>query len=262
MKKVKIRVITAFPVDSKAPTRVLADLKKYESDGIEISLSSNKAGAAYFNSDTEQFLSMGALVFEAIAAEKEGCDAIVIESGADTGLEACREVVSIPVVGLADIAFRTASMLGRKFGLMALQDWHGYAIERMIKKYQLTDQYCGHFTTVGSTPFWVGEEKKDNHRLETAMKGIRSLIDEYNADTIVMGGSYFCDMNDDIKAKLLEEGYGDIVLINQLPLAINFAETLVKSKLCHSKKIYAIPRTSTAVFGYKDITVTPSLENM
>ncbi|MED7819029.1 MULTISPECIES: aspartate/glutamate racemase family protein [unclassified Francisella] len=256
MKKTKIRIITAFPVNEQNPTRTIDDIIHLESDSIELSISYNQCGAEYFNSDVEQFLSIGGVALEAQKAEKEGIDAVVIESGGDTGIEACRELVKIPVIGLSDVAFRVAGMLGRKFGLITADDWQGYATERVIHKYGLANKYCGEFKSIKSLPFWVDGEKNTSV-LDKAYQAATVIIEKYNIDTIVFSGSYFFGFSEKLKDLLFKNGVGDIVIIEQMPLAINFAEAIVKSKLLHSKKIYASPKIQTNIHGYLNIHETP-----
>jgi len=56
----------------------------------------------------------------AIQAEKEGYDAVILACYFDPGLEEAREVVKIPVVGVAEASFAFAHMLGRKRGSIAI----------------------------------------------------------------------------------------------------------------------------------------------
>ena len=52
---------------------------------------------------------------EALAEHAVACDAAIIAAFADLGLEAARTMLDIPVVGIAQAAMATASLLGNRF---------------------------------------------------------------------------------------------------------------------------------------------------
>ncbi len=65
----------------------------------EFEFSFIKDGPSLMLNAYDQAYALRGVVERAIRAEKEGADAIVINCTADTGLAACREAVSIPVIG-------------------------------------------------------------------------------------------------------------------------------------------------------------------
>ncbi len=253
---IKIRVIFPGPPNPEKPFRQLGDLLPFQDDGVEISLSHNSMGSVHGQCDIEHSLARAGMVLAAVEAEKEGMDAIVIESMGDTGLFECREAVRIPVVGMADCSVRLAQMLGRKFGLITAGKWHGYALERIMKSYGIFHQYVG-FEALNLQPFTDFADAD-----ESLCKSIVSAIDqlvEQDADTIVLGGSYFIGKDKALSGLLTDERYKDLVIIDPLPLAIRFARMLVDAKLTQSKRIYANPKHATAVIGYPMITSTPGV---
>lgn len=254
--KIKIRVIFAGPNNPEHQFRQLADLLPYQDLGVELSLSYNTFGPLHGQTDIEHSLARAGMAPAAISAEKEGVDAIVIESMGDTGLFECREAVRIPVVGMSDSSLRVAQMLGRKFGIITAGRWHGYALERLIKSYDLFSHFTG-FEILNLQPFTDFVDSSDELN-----RAIVSAIDKLiarDADTIVLGGSYFIGKDSAISGLLSDEKYKDLVLIDPLPLAIRFARMLVDAKLSHSKRIFASPKHATPVLGYPLITVTPGV---
>lgn len=253
---VKIRVIFPGPPNPEKPFRQLSDLLPYQDLGVELSLSHNSMGPIHGQTDIEHSLARAGMALAAVAAEKEGVDAIVIESMGDTGLLECRGAVKIPVVGLSDSSVRVAQMLGRKFGLITAGKWHGYALERIWKSYEIYSQYIG-FEALSLQPFTDFSGSTDG-----LSKAIVSAIDklmEKDADTILFGGSYFIGKEKDLSKLLSDEKYKDLVVIDPLPLAIRFARMLVDAKLSHSKRIYANPKHATPVIGYPFIDFTPGV---
>lgn len=253
MKKVKIRVLTGFPKDVQAPLRIVDHLLPYQDNDVELDVGHNMMGPITCNNEIEHALAVAGMTQAALDAENQGVDAIVIESMGDTGLIPCREAVNIPVVGFADTSVRIAQMLGRKFGLVTVGVWQGYALERLLQSYGLLQQYIG-FEALGVQPFFtdITEEELQPKLLRAIIKLI-----ERNCDTVILAGSYFIGKSKQLNDALAECGYPDIVIVDPFPLAIRFARLLVACNLLQSKRIYANPVHDTPVIGYPSILTTP-----
>lgn len=253
---IKIRVIFPSPQIPKESFRKLADLLPYQDVGVELSFSENQMGPLHGQCDIENSLARAGMAQAALAAEKDGVNAIVIDSMGDTGLLECREAVSIPVIGLSDSSLRVAQMLGRKFGIVTAGQWHGYALERLMKSYGIDSQFAG-FQALNLQPFFTDVDS-DTYLNQAVVCGIDKLLD-LGADTIVLGGSYFIGKGQALPAALGDAKYKDLTLIDPLPLAIRFARMLCDSKLSHNKRIYANPKHATQVVGYPLIPTTPGI---
>lgn len=76
-----------------------------------------------------------------IEAEKDGADAAIIICTDDPGLQFCRQLVDIPVVGEFECTIHLAAMMGHKFGVLAWPTRPFMArTEQKIKKYGLADK--------------------------------------------------------------------------------------------------------------------------
>ena len=64
------------------------------------------------------FLNKWALVESVIEAEREGCDAAVINSFSDAGVKEARSIVNIPVVSVSESSMMYATLLGSRFGII------------------------------------------------------------------------------------------------------------------------------------------------
>lgn len=255
---IKIRILTGFPKSDQQTFRVIEDLLPYQDAGVALSLSHNIMGPIACNNDIEHALGIAGMAQAAVFAAEEGVDAIVIESMGDSGLIPCREAVNIPVIGFADTAIRIAQMLGRKFGMVTVGKWQGFAMERLLQSYGLMHQYVT-FEPLGVQPFFtdVSEDQVAEKLLAASIKLL-----EKEVDTIVLGGSYFIGKTPALIQRLEQNGYHDTVIIDPFPLAIRFARLLVENNLSHSKKIYANPSLNTPIYGYPSIPTIPGLKNM
>lgn len=66
----------------------------------------------------DQAYALKGVVEKAIECEKQGADAIVINCTADTGLAACREAVSIPVIGPTESTFLYSAQFTGQLGVI------------------------------------------------------------------------------------------------------------------------------------------------
>ena len=247
---IKIRIISAAVLDPEKAQRTLADIRPYQDPGVELSLNFNPIGPVMGMSETDHLYAMAGLPLKAIEAEKSGIDAIVIESMGDTAVDACREVVQIPVVGLGQTAIHTAAMLGNRFGFITAGHWQTVSLERLVRRYGLIDKFASS-KSLDLIAF-------QNFHTEDAIKLIEQtaleLLSKQGADTIIFGGSYFLDQAERLRKFLLGHRYMPLI-IEALPLAIRFARALVECKLTQSKIIYPSPPMATRIIGYEHIEV-------
>lgn len=253
---INIKIIFPGPKVVAESLRKLDDLLPYQEEGVKLYLGYNQIGAMHCQNSIEEAFAMAGMANAAATAESEGMDAIVIESMGDTGLIQCREAVNIPVIGMSDVSFRLANMLGRRFGVITAGVWHSYAIERLMSQYQQDRQYIGS-EMLNLQPFFT--DINDRSALyEVIATSIINLVDK-GADTIVLGGSYFLNMIEGLQKIVMQRGYRDVLILDPLANAIHFARFMVAAKLGHSKRIYATPMHATPVIGYVGIDSTMSM---
>jgi Asp/Glu/hydantoin racemase len=85
------------------------------------------------------------MIANAIRAEREGYDAVVVGHFQDAGLHEARSAVGIPVLGLGETTMLNACMLGERVGIVSLK--HGYEpwFRRQIRTYGLESRIAGPF---------------------------------------------------------------------------------------------------------------------
>jgi Asp/Glu/hydantoin racemase len=65
------------------------------------------------------WLAAGPATLAALAQHRGSYDAAVIACFGDPGLDAAKELLEVPVLGISEAAFHAASMLGRRFGVVS-----------------------------------------------------------------------------------------------------------------------------------------------
>jgi allantoin racemase len=153
-------------------------------------------------------------------------DAVVIACFDDTGLDAARAMVEVPVIGIGEAAFHAASMLSCRFSVVTTLRRSVPGIEANLVRYGLAVR-CGR---VRSTEIPVLElERGDPATTGRIADEIRRAIDEDAAEAIVLGCAGMTDL-----MQSLSDRFG-IPVIDGIPCAITFAEALVATGARTSK---------------------------
>jgi allantoin racemase len=153
-------------------------------------------------------------------------DAIVIACFDDTGLDAVRSLVSVPVLGIGEAAYHAASMIANKFSVITTLSRSVPGLENNLLRYGLA-QKCA---CVRATEIPVLKlEEGDPATLDKIRLEIHASINEDKAEAIVLG----CAGMADLMAQLSEE-FG-LPVIEGVSAGITFAEALVNNSLRTSK---------------------------
>ena len=222
--------------------RTLDDLAPLERDDLKIRHSLLERGPASIESEFDEALSVPDLLRKALEAEQAGAKAIVIDCMGDPGLHACREALSIPVLGAGQAALHLANMLGRRFAFITVLQRIRPMIERIVRDYGLAQNYAS-FQAIDIP---VLELAHDPDALHGALSDkAKAAIERDGADLIVLGCTGFLGCAEAIRAALLEAGQ-DVPVIDPIPASVHLADALIKSGLSHSKAAYPRPAAKPA----------------
>ncbi len=128
-----LRILLANPNTSQAVTdRIAAVARAAVSQGTVVTAVTAASGVPYIATRAEAVIGARA-VLELFADYAAGMDAAVVAAFGDPGLGAARELLAIPVVGMAEAAMLTACMLGRRFAIVTfsptLGPWYQEAVD-------------------------------------------------------------------------------------------------------------------------------------
>ncbi len=153
-------------------------------------------------------------------------DAIVIACFDDTGLDAVRSMVSVPVLGIGEAAYHAASMVATKFSVITTLSRSVPGLEANLMRYGLA-QKC---VAVRATDIPVLKlEEGDPQTLEKIRNEIREAIQHDHAEAIVLGCAGMADLMADLAAEF------GLPIIDGVAAGVTFAEALVNNKLSTSK---------------------------
>ena len=163
----------------------------------------------------------------------QNVDGIVIACFDDTGLDAIRSLVDVPVIGIGEAAFHAASMLGTKFSVITTLSRSVAGLEANLLRYGLAAK-CGkvHATDI---PVLKLEESAP-HEVSLIRNAIGGAIEQDGADTIVLGCAGMTDLAD-----LLSQEFG-VPVVDGVVCAVTFVEALIAAGFKTSKRGgYAYP---------------------
>lgn len=202
-----------------------------------ISQSSLDIGPPSVESEIDEALSVPGILAQAIKAERNGADAIVIDCMGDPGVKPARELLRIPVLGPAETGMHVASMLGQRFSVVTILDSVRPMLENRARLYGAHGNLAS--VEVVDMPVLELEARWEEVRTALADKALHAVT-RAGADVILLGCTGFLGCAAHIAAHLRAAGR-EIPVIDPLPLAVAAAQALVRVGLTHSKRTWPTP---------------------
>jgi allantoin racemase len=181
-----MKILFANPNTTVAVTeRIAAVARAAASPGTEIVAVTAKTGVPYIATRAEAIIGAHAAL-ELLADHSAGCDVAVIAAFADPGVGGARELLSIPVIGMAEAAMLTACMLGRRFSIVtfatAMGPWYRECVDANGLAGRLASIRCvpGGFRDINT----VQDEKR-----AALIDACNHAVAEDEADVVILGGA-------------------------------------------------------------------------
>lgn len=209
-------------------------LAKYAAPGTETGIQDVPEGPASIESMYEEYLSIPATVRTAISLEDEGWDAIILGCYGDPGLDALRELISVPVVGPGEATALMAASLGHRFSIITITDSVIAFTERLVRNAGVGDKLA----SVRAIDIPVLELHDDREQtIEATIREGRRAIEEDRADTLILGcmSMGFLEVAEAVAPEL------GVPVLNPGKSSLKFAEALVGAGVTHSRRAYLTP---------------------
>lgn len=232
----KVLVIVPFAFGEGGLANRQAQLEAVElGPGIQFDFRGVKAGPALFDSYHDWTLADVALFEAGTSAQDDGYDAVCIDTMSDSGMNALRSVLDIPVIGPGRASYLTALQLGNTFSVLTQWDpWIGL-YKKTLAEYGLADR-CASIRSIDRPPdvenLLGGKEEEIFPLLREA--GLR-CVEEDGAEVICMGSTTMHQAVPYLQEHL------PVPVINPGPLTYKLAELMLGLGLTHSRKAYAKP---------------------
>lgn len=176
-----------------------------------------------------------------------GVDGYVIACFGDPGLAAAREVAAVPVVGIAEAAMHTASLLGRRFSVVTTLDRSVGGIEDLAVRYGL-ERRCGGIHASGIP---VVELETDPAAYDTVRRLAAAALTSDRSDAIVLGCAGMTDLRDRLSADL------GVPVVDGVAAAVHLVGGLVRQGLSTGKRgEFAVPEAKRIAGRWGDLDAT------
>ncbi|WP_374477191.1 aspartate/glutamate racemase family protein [Zoogloea sp.] len=171
-------------------------------------------------------------------AEKEGFDAVCINTVSDSGLAALRARLSIPVLSPGQSAFHVAAMLGHKFSILTMWERWFPLYRKTLKEYGLESRVAS-IRAIDVRPdtqeLLTGKEDIVFAKLEEAAL---KAIHEDGADVIVLGSTTMHQSHAYLASRL------PVPVLNPGVVAYKMCELFLDLGIAHSKKAFPAPEAT------------------
>jgi Asp/Glu/hydantoin racemase len=231
----RVCVLVPFAFDEKGLANRRAQQQSVRlSPDMELAYKPVKAGPALYDSYHDYVLADFAMLEAGLEAADEGYEAICIDTMSDSGANALRSMLDIPVIAPGRASYLTALMLGHRFSV--LTQWDGWIAlyTKGVREYGLEE----HLVSVRSinTPPDVenllgGKEDVVFPKLRDA--GLKCVED--GADVICLGSTTMHQAHAYLAENL------PVPVINPGPLTYKLAETMLSLRLTQSRHAYPRP---------------------
>ena len=251
-----MRILLINPNTSRAMTAKIADAARgVAGPGVIVDAVCPSVGAAAIESHTDEIAAAAAVV-ELIAADRDGtdpADAYVIACFGDPGLDAARELVDVPVVGIAEAAMHLAAVSGRHFGVVTTLSRTLGRAHDLVSRYGM-ERACVSLAATGIPVLDL--EGTDSPAVETIARYSADAA-AGGADVIVLGCAGMADLCVELTARV------GIPVVDGVAAAVGMASGMVRMGLGTSKRDeYARPPRAFAgglgVLGERDVSPHPS----
>lgn len=185
-----------------------------------------------------------------VASTRGRYDAYVIACYGDPALAACREVVDVPVIGIAEASFHMASLVAYKWSIVSVLPRVKPLLEELVHRNGM-ELRCA---SIRCTPLTVLEIEEDLERTKRMMvEEGRMAIEQEGAETILLGCAGLGPLD-----KRMQEELG-VPVFDGTACAVKLAENLhsygvrtskvAAYKTPEPKELVACPGSLAPIYG-------------
>lgn len=234
----RVLVLVPFPLDDAGVENRRAQTAEVRlRHDVTYEYRAVKAGPTSFVSPHDWAL-LDVSLFEAgLGAEEDGYDAVVIDTVSDSGSEALRSMLDIPVVSPGRASLLFALTLGRRFGILAQWEPALARYRKVIAEWGFTAHCAGveHFDTPPDFAALIaGKEAEVFPKMQAAGERLVAT----GADVIALGSTTMHQAHGYLEERL------PVPVINPGPLSYKLVEALLALGLSHSRRAYPRPLVS------------------
>ena len=208
-------------------------LSQYCWEGTTVSVDCIDSGPESIESEYDEVLAGPYVLEKAFKAQDEGYDALIVYCGSDPAVDAVREVLDIPVIGPGKASKLMALDLSRKFSVLTV-----------LSSCIPVDQEKAHrqgiphsaLISIRAIDVPVSNVRDDlDKTFEALYAAGKKCIEEDGAQCLVLACLGMAGMGERLTGAL------GIPVLDPAPISMQYAQTLVKIGLSHSRLAYPSP---------------------
>jgi allantoin racemase len=243
--RLKIRILIPTGEDQSTLDRLRSNYTQASNAKSEINFTFLSNGPELDAPYNEIATFLPDLIFKIKEAEREGVQAVVIAHYLDPGLEAGRELVSIPVIGSGHTTFRLASALTHRISIITSVHSHLGPIEDIVA----AEGVSAKVVSIRSVEIARGDAQKFSQQSpDQLLRLSQEAVEKDGAKLIILALQGYDDFSNQVKEYLALRG-NPVPVLDPLKIAIKHAENLVDMGLSHSKITYPHPEIRE-IIGY------------
>lgn len=164
------------------------------------------------------WLVAGPATLAALAERRGGYDAAVIACFGDPGLDAAKELLDVPVLGISEAAFHAAAMLGRRFGVVSFTAALRPMFEDCLDHHGLRARCAGFRMgpAFAGDPGAVAEERR-----ALLAELCRASVEQDGAEAVILAGGPLAGLAPELQPEVA------VPLIDGTAAAVRLAAALV-----------------------------------
>ncbi len=165
-------------------------------------------------------------------AQKDGFDAVCIDTMSDSGVAALRSVLTIPVIGPGRASVLMAMMLGNRFSILTMwQKWR-HLYDKTLSDLGMTAA-CASIRSIDLAPDNLGLlDGKEDAIFPLLEAEAKRAITEDRAEVILLGSTTMHQAHAHLSATL------HVPVINPGPLSYKLLEAMLGLGLSHSRRAH------------------------
>jgi allantoin racemase len=216
-------------------------LQGYASVGVEVTVEPTAKGPAAIESAHDAGLVVPELIRLAPNAPKRGYAALIIGCYSDPGLDALREMLTIPVVGPGAASLYLAAQLGTRISVLT-PTGRGYGRVAARLRSLALGELLASVRGSGLSVMDLAQQKPG--ALDKAADAARVAVEQDGADVLVLGCMSMAFLPGICEA--LGERVG-VPVVNPVVAALKTAEAMTSMRLSHSKAAWPAPKPQEIV---------------
>lgn len=214
-----------------------AFLQRHASSGTDVEIWDTEDGPASIESMAEEHLAIPGALEGVGRAERDGIHAVILGCFGDPGLDAARELVSIPVIGPYESSLLVSLTLGHRTGVITVLDSVVPSLEKLARANGLESRLAS--VRAVQVPVLDLARTRESSVRAFVEEG-RKAMTEDRADVLLPGcmSMAFLGVAESAQVEL------GIPVLNPAVVALKMAELQVSAGIAHSKRAFPLPPKS------------------